>query len=313
MFDNANEEQLILRIAHEHLQQTAIPVTSSEGYEILCSYSWKHTEQPTIYAPGTPAKFTPSDLPIQIEADTGRHYRDQHTRRVPLYQFEPIFQALAVMNPDLRFNDVDIVANRSSLQSLHEFAQGKKKQEFHLDLNMVGKTLFMGRKVKDAMTTSPPGSYGRNFEDQWTTEDLDLEDAEGHHRVLKYKFGDLNMVVRIEVDAYISKVPYTSAAAIYLHPAYVHLPDVPTPEIKHYSPQHTKVIPGGTLVPQSQIIELKSTTRPEPKEQLWFDRTSRWCLGRHKGNFDSAPVTLISEDDYESWETEWQGSLQKLT
>lgn len=117
MMTNVKEEQVVASIALEDIQQSANEVTSKSGYELLCSYSWKQTNCPTIYVPGTPATFTfcdPKEKDIFLEADTGVHWIDQHAERVPKYQFEPIFQALALQQPDARFDDVDIVVTAAA-------------------------------------------------------------------------------------------------------------------------------------------------------------------------------------------------------
>jgi hypothetical protein len=92
---------------------------------------------------------------IQLPSDTGLHWIDQHAERVPQHQFEPVFQALSVMNPSVRFDNVDIVVNRSSLQLLLRLLKNQSTQAFHLDLDVVGKTLFIGRKPRTPCSKTP--------------------------------------------------------------------------------------------------------------------------------------------------------------
>lgn len=107
---------------------------------------------------------------------------------------------------------------------------------------MVQNTLFIIRKEAKAKTRQYSG-YGRNFEEAFTTEDLQLPQSEGHHRIIRYKFGGLNFVVRIEADDYYPEV----------------VDDKDTPDesfrnvlgtsrqttIQHRSPHPTIVIPKG--------------------------------------------------------------------
>jgi hypothetical protein len=140
-------------INHSDVQDTDDLVTTLGGYELVCSYSWKNTSEPTIYVPGTPALWTPPSLPIQLEKDSGKHFTDQHGYRVPRYQFEPIFQTLTTMNPTKSFEKVHIVINRNSLQKLLAFASMKRTyHQFHLSLDMIGDTLFLGRHERNAQT-----------------------------------------------------------------------------------------------------------------------------------------------------------------
>ena len=312
MLENAND-LIVLRLTPDYVQQSTIPVSSRDGYDTLCSYSWKQTDVPTIYVPGTPATFTkPDTFPLQLDPDTGLHYIDQHTHRVPKHQYEPVFQALAVVNPDVRFNNVDIVVNRSSLQNLLKFVNDKAFQAFHLDLDIEGSTLFIGRKVYKGRVSSAPGSYGRNFEATFTTEDPELEDASGHHRVLRYKLGPLDIVLRLEVDAYRADFEDDPDAPKSCLAEYIPKPELTT-TIDHHSPQPTAVIARGTMVSHSKTIELKSNEKSRPLEQMWLGRTPSCCLGAHKNGFYKRTFEKhVTQKEFEEWEQKQQDGLQKL-
>lgn len=50
------------------------------------------------------------------------------------------------MNSTVRFNDVDIVVNRNTLQKLLNFTRFKRgSKAFYLELNMIHKTLCISR------------------------------------------------------------------------------------------------------------------------------------------------------------------------
>jgi hypothetical protein len=312
MLENANEKQLVMSMPLENTRQSAIAVSSKNGYKLMCSYSWKKTKTPTIYVPGSPAVFIPYNISkqkgIRLALDSGRHWVDQHAKRVPKHQFEPVFQALTVVNPEVLFNDVDIVVNRSSLMMLVRFLRNQSSQAFHLDLDIVQNTLFLGRKVKNAMVESTEGSYGRTFENHFTAEDAQLQDADGHHRILQYNFGGLNMVVRVETDAYIPNTQMLMGCR----------PDdlqesLSANGICHQSPQPTTVIAKGTMVSHASTIEIKSNDSSRPLEQMWFGRTPYCCLGKQKqGFFTRAEVKYVTHEDFEEWEGKQQEVLQKL-
>jgi hypothetical protein len=315
MLSNANEDRVILCLTPNDIQQSTNPVTIKAGYEVLASYSWKQTDASTIYVPGTPALFSarefadPQGGPVQLEPDSGSHWFDQHMQRAPTHQFEPMFQALSVLDPARRFNNIDIVVNRNSLSVLLQVLGNKYSQRFHLTLDLIGKTLFLGRQLKNAKVHSQPGSYGRSFESYFTTEDPDLEHAEGHHRMLRYAFGGLNMVVRIETDAYL---PDEATDSVVPHPSCTSPPG-PAPGIPHSGPDRTQIIVAGTLAPHPSTLELKSRHVPKPLEQMWFGRTPTCFLGRHKdGLVKRADVVRYGETEFEDWETRNQAQLQRL-
>lgn len=215
-----------------------------------------------------------------------------------------------------RFDNVDIIVNRGSLQQLLKWVNNKSSQAFHLDLDIVGNTLFIGRKVKKAKFASTANSFGRNFEELFTTEDPELEDTEGHHRALKYDFGGLNMVIRVEEDAFLPNTEYDFAAPVVLHSAYV--PDNTCDSgAVHTSPEATTVIAKGKLIPHSLMIELKSNVTTMPKEQMWLGRTQHCALGRLDNLDDNTDATkdgIASEEivsDKISHGEGTEGNIQK--
>jgi hypothetical protein len=134
--------------------------------------------------PGSPAAWTPPGLPIQLQEDFGLHYVDQHGFRVPCYQFEPLFQACAIMNRKKRFDNIDVVINRSSIRKLLTFASGERDYSaFHMDVDLIDNTLFLGRRERYAKAVSRD-SCDRTFEATFTAADSNLPGADGHHRVI---------------------------------------------------------------------------------------------------------------------------------
>jgi hypothetical protein len=362
MFENANQERVVVQFVLDDIQESANEVTHKSGYELLCSYSWKNTDTTSIYGPlviyvlgtfpafdarefatptpqspdtsglqfdpetgrhwtwvdphstTTPTPHQPNTQPfhgIQLAPDAGRHWVDQHAARAPTHQFEPIFQSLSVLSPAIRFDDIDIVVNRSSLQMLLKYLNAKSSQPLLLDLDIVSNTLFLGRRVRHAKVASMPGSYGRSFEEYFTAEDPRLEGADGHHRVLRYEFGGLDMVVRIEADAYMPGTEYDVCEPIMPHPFFDSELSSSAEGIAHSL--KTEVIPKGTLAPHFLTIELKSNEKVKPLEQMWLGRTPNAFLGRCKaGVLKQATVEKASAADFEEWEKKNQASLRKL-
>jgi hypothetical protein len=274
-------------IKHSDVQDTDDPVTTLGSYELVCSYSWKTTSNPTIYVPGTPALWTPQALPKQLEKDSGKHFVDQHGYRMPRYQFEPIFQALAITNPTKYFDEVQIVINRNSLQKLLAFASMKRNyDQFHLSLDMIGDTLFLGRRERNAQVFSKT-SFGRTFECEFTTEDTSLTDAQGHHRIIQYDLGGLQCAIRMEVDAayhslndiqnILNQDPRNDGSGNFLQTI-----EFTSAVIPHSNKQHTKVIPGGRQIPHNQTIELRTSGGPGIKANkrtnvVWTNTASYSC------------------------------------
>lgn len=258
--------------------------------EVLCTYEWKRspseddTLPPTIYVPGYGRRFHTPVLPHKIMQDSGTAWMDQHVARVFDFQFEPLFQALSFMNPEVRFNDVNVVIGRSNLTLLFYALQGKSQQTFGLELKMVDKTLFVhGRGGGRVRVCSE--SYGRNFEEQFT-QATGASDADGYHRALRYKLGPLSMVVRLEVDAFVEH-ENTAIEAVTDEFFHGHWSiDKLTPDRGISHTHATSVTVGGCYVPHSQTTELKcgggeaTVTRALP--QLWAGHHDTIVVGDRK-------------------------------
>lgn len=313
-------QQRIHTIAIFDVQSSSAAVTGNEPYDLLCSYSWKSALKPTIYVPGTPSLYQPPRLPRQLQADKGAFWIDQHGKPSLEYSFEPIFQAMAVMNPTKRWNGIDVLVNRNSLQKLFEFASFKRSyRPFCLELQVVGKTLVTGRKEKDPKVFQSKGC-GHNFENAFTCEDSNLQDVDGHHRVIQYQMGDLQLAVRIEADAYLQHIePASQNHDNYdLQEFFDNIMHIFQPAshaiVPHSNNSQTFVINCGTYQPHNSTIELKSNTKKrQASEQCWFGRTSLCVFGHHYRNLitDIEEVRWF-EKDFEIWAQDHQRQLKRL-
>ncbi|KAL1801559.1 hypothetical protein ACET3X_001901 [Alternaria dauci] len=329
MYINVNEDKIIWQGTFANIDASPDKISSAEGYTLVSSYSFMDEAKTIISVPGSPPVFkmpNAQDFPLRIAPDTGYHFMDEHAERAPKYQYEPAFQAVAVMSPDTRFNDVDIVINRTTILNLIRFLKGTSFQGFHLNLDFERNTLFIGRQVRNAKVRSAPNSYGRNFETALTESEID--GATSHHRMLKYKFGSLTLVVRHEADAYDPSIatPQDPDVPPNIHPDFT--PSGHDVEaIQFDESQATVVIPQGKVVPQHQILELKSNASSRPLDQMWFGRTPTCCLGgKHNAVFggtykrrDIRVKGVTQKGDhtdnhkrFENWETDNQEVLRKL-
>jgi hypothetical protein len=97
---------------------------SAEGYTLVSSYCFMHEVRTTVSVPESPPAFekpTAQEFPLQIASHTGFHSIDEHAKRAPNHEYEPVFQAVAVMSPDTRSIDVGIVIDRITMLTLIKF------------------------------------------------------------------------------------------------------------------------------------------------------------------------------------------------
>ena len=209
------------------------------------------------------------------------------------------------MNPSFRFDDVDVLVDRTSLCRLLDFSAGRRQDSFRLNLHLVRRTLIIERSDKSARAyisaaAKNPG-WGKGFEDNFTRYARPWTDSASHHRALRYQFGDLLCVVRFEVDACFSK----AEGRLTANP-------IPTKDPSVIQRLHPKAPRG-----QAWLAEIKTASRNGPSisdclPQVWFGRTPWLIMGRHqKGNFKTVDITHM-EAKFPLWETQHQISLRKM-
>lgn len=274
---------------------------------------------------------------MSLKRDTGYQFIDQNAFRVPKYPFEPIFQALSVVNPEYNFTSVDLVTNRNSLRKLLDFAEGRARDNFRIDLSIVGETLFLSRhelKTREKLTKHGHAGFGHNFEKAFSEHQESLRDSTGHHRVIKYVLGNLNCVVRYEVDACCDThggkpgsnegEPETSQP---LQPDETEILDAFSklslsaeatgqPNTGKTPQQNIEVIPGGTMVPTTRTVEVKTRSKPVHFRniipQLWFGRTPHLRVGMHTTGKFTHIESIDVAGKFSDWEQKYQIPLRKV-
>jgi hypothetical protein len=310
---------LVHTIAASSLEPHTTAISSSAGFETLCSYNWQNDG--AIFVPGSPPKWTPPILPFKLPPDTGRHFMDQNAHRVPKYPFEPAFQALSIMNPNLNLDTVDIIANRNSFRKLIDFAAGRKGDTWCMGLHLVNDTLFISRKERNATQMihgAANSGYGHNFEKAFTQAEDEMQNSSSHHRVIRYHIGSLDCVVRFEVDAYYqgpdAAVELDEEVVDGMTKLKIHdpIPVQPAPRPKTAA---TKVITKGTPIPPSQLAEIKAKRFAHLNDalpQLWFGRTPWFLNGNHNDGKVHSVSIVHAKSEFAAWEEANQERLRKM-
>jgi hypothetical protein len=234
---------------------------------------------------------------------------------------------MAIMNPDIALNDVDIIVNRNSLRKLLDFAAGKRQDAFCMGLHMVKDTLVISRKEMNArqmVRGMPNAGYGHNFEKAFTRADDGAGNSSSHHRVIRYHLGSLDCVVRFEVDAYYEDPEGDRDLADDITSAMKKLaveekpPSLPAKKDTNATQtreKSTKVVCAGTHVPASSLAEMKAKKAPrlhEAMPQLWFGRTPYYLAGKHEQGIVHSVDIIHAAEMFPAWETENQVKLGKM-
>lgn len=268
---------------------------------------------------------------MSLPRDTGTYFIDHNACLAPQYPFEPLFQALSVMRPDFNFMNVDLISNRNSLRKLFGFVTGRLHRSFRIDLQMVHETLFLIRReqhVREIVRATSNSGFGHNFEREFSTPQPGLENSISHHRVVRYALGNLNCVIRFEVDACCDNESNLQGFnEVGLDVPLLRDDDISTSfkplslsgnaelvKCENYQP--TRVILGGYVIPSSRTAEIKAWSRgPRLQEvlpQLWFGRTPHLFCGVHANGHFTRVVTFDAAAQFSRWEGMHQVSLRKM-
>lgn len=245
------------------------------------------------------------------------------------------------MNPDVCFDEIDVLVNRNSLINFIQFCKGRAKRSFRVNLHLINDTLVIERcseSTTELLFGSRDSGYGRNFEPAMTQFPPNLEDSMGHHRVLRYNFGKLKCAVRFEVDAAYHNPEMTretedqptgfeahgeEMASLVTNFSSMAVDETDAEPV--YGPADT--IRRGAGTAQTSVAELKTRTdhpekplyfrlKPSPEwlPQLWFGRTRYLVMGLHEHGIFSQVNVHDMKEQLEVWEKKEnnQQALQKM-
>ncbi|KAI7780546.1 hypothetical protein LA080_015947 [Diaporthe eres] len=301
---------------------------ASRAVIIMISYA------ATIGVLGGAPIFETISLPLTIKPDSGRHFINQNAKKIPDYPFEVVFQAAELMNPTVRFDEIDVLTNRNSLRKFFDFCKGRVQESFRVNLHLVNDTLIIERCVRSTtefLHGSSDSGFGHNFEKAATRSSRGLENSSGHHRVLRYDLGGLKCAVRFEVDASYDDPDTVGEGERHVAKAESYGEEVASLATAFSSIAVKKAgsgstggsadtIPRGAGTDQASVAELKSRkdhgSKPKPNwlPQLWLGRTRYLITGHHEnGTFDDVRVYDLREE-LEAWEKNEvnQEALQKM-
>ncbi|KAH6627378.1 hypothetical protein F5144DRAFT_651719 [Chaetomium tenue] len=291
-----------------------------------------------IVVPGAPPRFTPLTQPLQMKADS---YNKTIPTRYPQYEyiFEPLLRSVEVMQPGLDiFSATDVISNVSNLRKLFDVICNRSWGTERCDLDIRENTLLLSRWNRDPNLSLSLGC-GSGFEKETCRyppeEDPVLQRSLSHHRVLSYRFADLQLVVQGEVDAYhcacdhttpwrrhrrtsskpsaLGPSPSLAFAALALDDPGDSPSFTPPCPVTHPSPT-LRVHHTGRTIPAPCLVEIKTRNARSPalstnEAQLYFSQRAKLYLARHEqGLFTPGPELSVRKMDGElrEWEAEAQ-------
>lgn len=332
---------ILAEISRLDLPALSIPALASiTDVKHLSSYNWIEAPTPTIAVPGRPALWSALTAPRRLDKDSGLHYIAQNTARHPDSPLEPLFRALYITNPSFNIRSTDIVTDGKNIRHLLSFINPSLSRNglktFTMNVEVAQNTAIFCRVDKINQMFIKPHEfrgYGFEFEKAYTT--CQISGSTGHHRIISYRFADLNFIVRHETDGYVdagtgipssSKEPKKGILSRVLES----LSLSPTSSPLSTAPTGTKL----TIKHEGQVIPLESTLEIKTRKikmrkiktpnfhhpldigdvtpQLWVSRTPKLVRAYHKNGAFRTPELEDVAARIQRWEERNQKTLSKL-
>lgn len=329
------------------------PYASITDVKHLSSYNWIEAATPTIAVPGSPPLWSAPKAPRQLKKDSGLIYIAQNAARHPESPLEPLFRALYITIPSFDIQSIDVVTDRNNIRKLLSFinpgSTGRGLEPFTINIEVTKNTAIFSRAETATHEIIGPHEFrgfGHEFEKGYTTSQI--SGSTGHHRIISYRFGDLNFIVRHETDGYVdagtettssnSKEPesddlHSMLESLSLSPTNSPAKTTPTESKSHAktaptgSKSHAKTTPTGSklaikeegqVVPLESTLEIKTRVGHKPLDmqevapQLWVSQTPKLVRAYHyKGTFTTPEVEDVAAL-IKGWEEANQADLSML-
>lgn len=251
---------------------------SLKDYQQIASYNWSEGKDPVIIIPGKASHYE-QRAPMRLMKLQHAQMVDENRHRQNDYPLESLFRAVQICSPGFDFKNIDFATDRNNLRKLLNFVEGSADEAFRIDFQKVGNLVALIRH--EEQTSMFCDDYGKDFENKYTR----ARGEGSHRRIVTYKFGEHNMLVRFEVDC----VEQSNDDEISLVSAMGGLKIKDTP--KCFDSSSLSYVKDGDFKNEN-LMELttKSATRgftfPEHKwNQLFFSKTDFLVIGWHeRGN-----------------------------
>ncbi|KKO99135.1 hypothetical protein THAR02_08769 [Trichoderma harzianum] len=319
---------IMAEITRLDLKDLRAPLAASiTDVKPLSSYNWIEAPTPTIAVPGCPPLWSPLRGSRRLQKDSGLVYIAQNAARHPESPLEPLFRAVYITNPTFDIRSIDVVTDRNNVRKLLSFIDPGSLQDglqtFTIHIEVMQNTAIFCREEAATQEYIGPQEFrgfGHEFEKAYTSNQID--GSTGHHRVISYRFGDLNFIVRHETDGYVTDTTPNSQ-----EPGDANLSNIlaslslsPSKGLADTTPTGSKLTirKEGLVVPPESFLEIKTRASRRPLHirdvapQLWLSQTPKLVRAYHtKGTFQRPEIEDVAAE-IKVWEKANKDNLGKL-
>lgn len=234
--------------------------------------------------------------------------------------------------PDLP-KEINVVACGSTVGNLLRFVR-RHEADFRILVEKVGNTVFfICRENSPTELISGVRRYGHAFPEANTTWKAPIKGSSSHQRLIRYKFGGLDFLVRFEADGYIkesaSPSPVVTSSKnksdrdVSVDSLAGLLSGLTVPTQSAGSATSLLIKEGGTLVDQQRIFDLKTRSiksrflkdhLEEQPPRLWISQIPNFILAFHTIGVFKPEDTEVKDvrSEIDEWERTHSQDLARL-
>ncbi|KAI9692863.1 MAG: hypothetical protein M1822_004857 [Bathelium mastoideum] len=323
----------IAEISRKDLEYISTPASASiTDVRYLSSYNWIESSKykPTIAIPGCPNLWFPPDGPQKLKKCPRYPNVAQNAARRADNPLEPLFRALYFWHPSFDIRTTDIVTDRSSVCKLLKIVNPRLwrdgSQPFSIGAEVVKNTTILLRHKTEPREyicwswMSPPSSCHNNIKPD--------RDSVAHHRIISYRLGELQFILRHETDGYIDGIGTKRQTSKDEMPKVDNLSSILGPLT--LSPQHSRpseinhtgseleIREEGRIVPLDSIVEIKTYSKHNGLRlervllQLWVSQTLKLVRACHNDGEFKFPKIQDMTVQVKEWEDRKQTDIRLL-
>ncbi|MCJ1245700.1 hypothetical protein MMC30_002904 [Trapelia coarctata] len=296
--------------------------------EYVASYNWLDKKTPTILVPGAPPAWTPPTNVPNLEQDSGRYFRDPNAARWPQFPMEPAVRAVFSLHADFKTTKIDVVGCASTMGNLLKFAE-EKDRSFVFRVEVIGNTVFLIRQgaSPDEVISGVHG-YGHTFPEAYTTWGTGLQGSASHQRLIKYRLGEINCLLRSEIDGYIENAfseagpsnPQAKLSKLSKDMSSLSLKAESKPVSEEASNRATSLVieSAGRQILQSAIFDLKTRSRyngfnmADIYSKLWLSQIPNFAIAYHSSGKFVTPRPREVQGELKMWGKNNQRTLRQF-
>ncbi|KOS40547.1 hypothetical protein ACN38_g8602 [Penicillium nordicum] len=309
--------EILVTIQHneiENPEHQGSDISQITNSQYLTSYNWLGGDKARIIIPGEPPKWTPLSDPRTLPEDN----------------------AILTDKPEFPVTDVDIIACNNTLGQLLRFVRGAGSP-FRMLVQVLGKTVFFIRR-ENSPTEMIPGirGYGHTFLEAYTTWNDSVGGSTSHQRVVKYKFADMECLIRFVPDGFLpdlvtdtekakeEPVPHSQEESMNAEESLASIEDISLSDALSYAtemaPQKLEVAMQGRRIPQCAVFDVRTRSRAkrrcdvlkEELPRLWLTQIPNFIIANHtNGQFKNIRIRDV-RDAVKQWEESEQLTLRKF-